>query len=292
MKICLLIINYNGIKYLPYYLENISKFCQQNEIKLIVTDDQSHDESIEFLQKSNFEYTVNDGGKHGYAANINHGIRYALGLDNFDYFIISNNDIEISEHLFGTLKKALLAVNNKKQKHGLLGFDEIYQDRHSYFKAFDYSMYDTESIKEVDHIPGFFFIISNELIREIGYLDEDYFMYGEDNDYFVRAQKANFKLFNSFLPVMHYSEGSSTNNKLTSWYVYRNSFLFAQKNLGLLQTGKLLLSFLNIIYNPFCNNNHPSSIRIKRNGFLYNNYLLLKSIAWNLKYFVTNKLNK
>lgn len=289
MKICLLIINYNGFRFLTCYLEEIAKFCQQSEIKLIITDDGSKDDSIKFLDHLKYEYTINTGDKHGFAANVNHGIKYALGLDEFDYFIISNNDIEISEHLYVPLKRVLLSASQKNQKLGLIGFDEINKDNYSYFHEFDYSAYDIASIKEVNHIPGFFFILSKELIKEIGYFDEEYFMYGEDNDYFARTKKANFKIYNSFLPLMHYSEGSSTNDKLTSWYIYRNAFLFAQKNLGLLQTGKLLLSFLNIIYNPFYNNSSPSSIRIKRNGFIYNNYLLMKSIAWNCNYFIKKK---
>ena len=292
MKICLLIINYNGINYLPFYMENISKFCRQNDIKLIITDDSSKDGSIQFLQSSNYEYTINTGGKHGFAANINHGIRYALSSDKFDYFIISNNDIEISEHLFLPLKKTLLAASRKNKNLGLIGFDEINKDRYTYFKNFDFSKYDSATIKEVNHIPGFFFILSIELIKEIGYFNEEYFMYGEDNDYWTRTKKANFKIYNSFLPVMHYSEGSSTNNKLTSWYVYRNSFLFAQKNLDFIQTCRLILSFVNIIYNPFYQNSSPSSLRIKRNGFLYNNYLLIRSLIWNLKYFFTHRINK
>lgn len=292
MKICLLIINYNGMKYLPDYLGDISTFCKQNGIKLIITDDQSKDESIEFIQKSGIEFTINKRVNHGFAANINHGIRYALESDDFDYFIISNNDIEISEEVFFPLKRVLEVVSQENQKLGLIGFDEINKDRFSYFKEFDYSSYDNSNLQEVEHIPGFFFIISKELIKEIGYFDEEYFMYGEDDDYFWRARKAGFKIYNSFLPIMHYSEGSSTNDKLTSWYIYRNGFLFAQKHLGLLKTGKLFLSFIKIIYNPFYKSNYVNSQRIKRNGFLYNNYLLFKSLIWNLNYFYNNKFRK
>lgn len=280
------------MKYLPDYLGDISAFCKQNGIKLIITDDQSKDESIEFIQKSGTEYTTNKGVNHGFAANINHGIRYAIESDDFDHFIISNNDIEISEEVFFPLKSVLQFVSQEKQKVGLIGFDEINKDRLSYFEEFDYSSYDNSNLQEVDHIPGFFFIISKELIKEIGYFDEEYFMYGEDDDYFSRAKKAGFKIFNSFLPIMHYSEGSSINDKLTSWYIYRNAFLFAQKNLGLKKTGLLFWTFLKIIYNPFYKGYNPNGLRIKRNGFLYNNFLFVKSILWNIKYYYINKFRK
>ena len=114
-------------------------------------------------------------------------------------------------------------------------------------------------------------------------------MYGEDNDYFFRAIKEKFIILNTNIPIMHYSEGSSSNQKMTSWFVYRNSFLFAQKNLNIIQIIKLFFIFIVIIYNPFYKTSSESAVRIKRNGFLYNNYLLLKSLHWNFNYYLKYK---
>ena len=288
MKICLLIINYNGYAYLKKYLFEISQQCLKNDITLVVTDDQSKDESIILLQENNIKYTINNSNKHGFASNVNNGIKFANNFDNYDYFIISNNDISIREGMFDKMKDVLFHLSHLDNNIGLIGFDEIEVKNYNYFDTFDFRNYNYDRIKKSNKIPGFFFLISNKLINTIGYFDEDYFMYGEENDSFIRTLKARFSIYNSFLPVMHYSEGSSTNLKLTSWYVYRNAFLFAQKNLSTLGIIKMFVSFIYIIYNPFYSNTSPSSLRIRRNGFIYNNYLLMKSIIWNINFYFKN----
>lgn len=287
-KICLLIINYNGFKFLPTYLNSLFLSCNDNSIPLIVTDDNSTDNSISYLSENNYDYTINTGDKKGFAANVNNGIRYARSKDSFDYYIISNNDVKIDKSLFSALFEAIAVISERCKLHGLIGFDEILPRREDYFNTFNYNIYDPGLIKEVCEIPGFFFIIKRELVDAIGYMDEEYFMYGEDNDYFKRTYKGGFKIYNTGLPVMHYSEGSSTNSKLTSWYVYRNAFLCAQKNSSLFEIVKLIIAFGIKIYNPFYNDSHPSNRRIKRNGFFYNNYLLIKSLVWNLQYYLKN----
>jgi len=292
MTICLLIINYNGLRFLKEYLCEITELCKKNQITIIVSDDNSSDESIDYLSKNNINYTINISDKHGFAANVNNGIKYANTFSNFDYFIIANNDIAIRDGLFERMKDALQFLRCKDNKIGIVGFDEIEKNRYEYFESFDFNQYTNNRIAIKSEVPGFFFILSRELISTIGYMDEEYFMYGEDNDYFARTLKANYSIYNTFLPVMHYSESSSINDKITSWHVYRNTFLFAQKNLNLIKTCRLFFAFINIIYNPFYRNNSPSSLRIRRNGFISNNYMLIKSIIWNLNYFLNSKPNK
>lgn len=291
MKICFLIINYNGLKFLEKYLEGISLFCNKNNIYLLITDDKSTDLSIEYLKFNKYNYTINHRKTSGFASNVNNGIEYANHYDVFDYYIIANNDIELREDFYSIFIDTINHIRSNINNVGLIGFDEINLNKIDYFHSFSNSSYLFEKIQIVKNIPGFFFIITKELFDSIGYLDEEYFMYGEDNDYFERTKKAKYKIINTYLPVMHYSEGSSVNDKKTSWYSYRNSILFAQKNLGFIGVLKTTLSLINQIYNPFLTFTDPSSIRIKRCGFFYNNLLLFKSLIWNLKYYINKKFN-
>ena len=292
MKIVFLIINYNGLEYLKNYLEDISNHCIKNDIKLIVTDDNSTDQSIVLLKSFNIEYTINNSKNHGFAANVNNGIKYANIIDFYDYYIISNNDIKIHDSFFSNLNKILFHIKNINKDIGLIGFDEVLIERKKYFYDFNYDQFEYNLINEVTTIPGFFFIITRPLVEKIGLMDEEYYMYGEDNDYFTRTTNANYMIINTNLPILHFSEGSSNNKKLTSWYVYRNSLLFAQKNLGILMIIKITLSLINQIYNPFFRTSTPSNNRVIRNGFFINNYLLIKSIIWNINYYIKkNKKN-
>lgn len=293
MRICLIITNYNGIKFLATYLERISAVCQANEVTLVIADDHSKDESISYLTRGNYHFVINKSEVHGFAANANNGIKYARKeFGDFDHYIISNNDVVVGLGLFKALRKAISHIQSQSDKVGLIAFDEVWVEREQYFHDFDYENYDPAVTIKVKDIPGFFFIITAELIAAIGYMDEEYFIYGEDNDYYERTKKAGFSMYNTMLPVMHYSESSSTDSKLASWRTYRNAFLFAQKNLSFWQTLRMLGSFINQIYNPFFKNTHPSHERVRRHGFFYNNYLLVKSILWNTRYWLQKKSTK
>ncbi len=290
MNICLIIVNYNGINFLPKYLDKIIFECNLYKIKLIVTDDKSTDDSLSYLQNKNILVTINNSNRHGFAANLNNGILFSKSIGDFDYYIISNNDIEFGSNFFQYLIKTISFLKLNYKNIGIIGFHEINKDKEHLFKNFNYDLYDFKNISSCSEIPGFFFLITKDLINTIGLFNEDYFMYGEDNDYFYRTRSAGFDIINTNIPIMHYSEGSSNNNKLTSWYVYRNIFLFAQNNLNIIETLKLFCAVLNIIYNPFYKVTSPSADRIKRNGFFYNNFLLLKSLIWNFKYLIKNNI--
>jgi GT2 family glycosyltransferase len=290
MKICLIIINYNGINFLKRFLREISNSCEKNQIDLIITDDQSSDESIKFLEKNNYIYTVNNSINRGFASNVNNGLKYAEMRSRYDYYLIANNDIEIGNGFFElALPKALVNLSGIDSQPKLIGFDEILEDRSQYFKNYKFETYDGTVSSPLSAIPGFFFLIERKLITEIGYLDEEYYMYGEDNDYFIRVLQGGFKIYNTLIPVRHYSEGSSTNDKKTSWYVYRNAFLFSQKNKDFFGIVRMFMVFVWKIYNPFYKSKGTSDTRIIRSGFMYNNYLLIKSIVWNIQYYLNKR---
>jgi len=287
MNICLIVINYNGLEFLKKYLLNLDKGCIDNGIDLYVTDDRSKDNSVNFLVENNIKYFISERGNKGFASNVNNGILCSKDIKPYDYFLIANNDIETDKFFFENLSNL---VNRLvfEQNIGIVGFKEVIVNSNNI------PVYSTKVIdlnfRDVTSIPGFFFLISNTLIDKIGLFDEEYFMYGEDNDYFFRTIKSGFRIINTDIPVLHFSEGSSVNSKLTSWYIYRNFLLFTLKNKDFIEFIKAILKLVYYIFIPFTKNTSPSVLRIRRNGFLYNNYLLIKSILWNIKYFLKNKI--
>ena len=52
-----------------------------------------------------------------------------------------------------------------------------------------------DQITKVGGIIGAFMLIRKELIEEIGYLDESFFIYCEDTDYCYRAIKAGWDVY-------------------------------------------------------------------------------------------------
>lgn len=281
MRVCLIIINYNGLFFLNKYIPSLKQSCDNVGFDLFVTDDCSKDTSIDYLKLQNIEYSSNLNKTHGFASNVNNGLKFAQFKNNYDFYLISNNDVDFKSIDFNLVKSNLTKVKLDFKQIGLIGFKEINRDIKKTLKQ-------TNSILAVNEIPGFFFAISNELVNDIGYLDEEYYMYGEDNDYIFRTLKAGYKIVQIDQYIIHQSEGSTSNKYKTSWLVYRNAGMFAVKNLNIEESIRYFLSFLNIILNPFYKSNHPSYKRVKRSGILINLLFLIGSVFWNLSRILSN----
>lgn len=277
MKICLLYINYNGSKVLEKNLLQIIQGCSGTKIDIFVADDNSSDNSWEIIKRFKVYKTKNKSKNRGFASNVNNGLKFSREVSDYDFFIVSNSDLNFELIDFHHINKIISKSVVTFPKMGILGFSEV-----NNLNLFENSKIEN-NVNEVSDLSGCFFVISMGLLNKIGYLDEEYFMYGEDNDYFFKCKNNNFLILQSSYNILHFSEGSSENNLKTSWLVYRNAGLFAIKNLNLLSSFRYFFSFIRIIYNPFLQSKNPSVIRVKRSGFFINNIFLLASIIWNLK---------
>lgn len=275
---CLIVLNYNGIKYLKSNVLQIFNLCKSYKIDFFIGDDNSTDGSINFMNKNSMNYFINSNKNSGYAANLNNVLKNILD-SGYREFIVANSDIELTNDFFKNYGKTLESLNGNK-KWGLLGFTEV----NKLFKKQIFTDSNNIKLLEVKNIKGFLYVINKKLIDKIGYFDESYFMYGEDNDYFFRTIRAGFEIYESPIKVFHYSEGSNSNLTKNSWLAYRNSILFARKNLSVFGIIKLFISIIHIIYNPYYKRKDPSVIRLRRSGFFKNHKFLFKSIIWNIKY--------
>jgi GT2 family glycosyltransferase len=72
-----------------------------------------------------------------------------------------------------------------------------------------------DSIKEVDVINGCFWAVRRKAIEDVGFLDEDFFMYGEDMDWCKRFSNAGWKIV--YLPLaeaLHFGGASSSRSPI------------------------------------------------------------------------------
>jgi GT2 family glycosyltransferase len=85
-----------------------------------------------------------------------------------------------------------------------------------------------EFADDTGFVTGCAIMISSEVIEKIGYFDERYFLYWEDNDYCQRAREAGFWLW--YQPkglVWHMDSGSSkVGGELHDYFLTRNRMLF------------------------------------------------------------------
>lgn len=85
----------------------------------------------------------------------------------------------------------------------------------SYHRKFK-SFYDGE--KEVGWVSGSVMIIRDLVLKKIGLLDENIFMYGEDTEYCIRARRAGFKVgWTDKAKIIHLGGGSTLDPSFKQW---------------------------------------------------------------------------
>ncbi len=189
----------------------------------------------------------------GFAEGNNIGIRYAL-KSKADYVLLLNNDTLIEKNflkelvlqaesdpkigMIGPKIYFLDSLNKKKKKIWFAGgkltrslFNQIIMTGYG---EFDYGQYN--KIQKVDYITGCCLLVKKQVIERIGLLDKKYFLYYEDVDWSLRAQKAGFKcIYDPQAKIWH--KGSATSREGSFDYIYyhiRNALLCRWKNGSLL----------------------------------------------------------
>ena len=258
MDLSIIIVNYrtydltkNAIKSV---LETVKSFYE-----IIVVDNDSQDGSYEKL-KSRFDNgiatekikLIANKSNQGFAAANNIAIKKSKG----EFILLLNSDTIVKENSIdksldyikchgdvgaigckillpnGDLDKAAKRAfpNPKNSFYKLFGFSKINKDS----EANNYNLDDLDDngVYEVDSLVGAFMLLRKKTIEEIGFLDEDYFMYGEDIDFCYRIKKANWKvIYFGKAEIIHYKGSSSKKKKSNLIYeFYRSMYLFYNKH--------------------------------------------------------------
>lgn len=254
MDLSVIIVNYNTCELTIQALDSVFQNTRGLEFEVFVVDNASVDESIETIRMCYPQVTIiaNDANL-GFAAANNKAIALASG----QYILLLNSDTIVQEDC---LSRCVMYLNRHPET-GALGCRILLADGqldHAckrgfptpqaslfYFlklhKLFPYSRYfgqytldyiSEDSISEVDAITGAFMMVRKETIEEIGLLDEDFFMYGEDLDWCYRIKAAGWKII--YFPearIIHLKGGSGGRKSRKSIFEFHQSMrLFYDKH--------------------------------------------------------------
>ena len=206
--VAVIVANYNGRTYkyrsaplLETCLKHLLKTAYGN-YKVIVTDDCSKDDSMDYV-KSNFkEVYVTKMKRNGkFARNNNNGIRYALRRFSPDYIFLLSNDVIVkdrdwlrklvnvaeSDDKIGLVGPKLVYPNGRIQNAGM-PFGQLLHGRGQ--TDFDREQY--SKIEKVQAVVAVAMLIKRQVINRIGLLDENFIGSFEDMDYNLRAAEAGF----------------------------------------------------------------------------------------------------
>ncbi len=262
--ISIVIVNYNVSAFLQQCLYSVQKSSVQDiDVEVFVVDNNSIDNSVE-LVKENFpdvKLIANTDNK-GFAYACNQAIRQSTGK----YVLLLNPDTIIRED---SLKLCKQFMDNNKDV-GALGVKMINgkgkflpeskrslpNAKSSFYKIFGLSALfpkskkfgqyqlkylDKDEIHSIEVLSGAYMFIRKSVLDEIGLLDENFFMYGEDIDLSYRIIKAGYK--NIYFPkttIIHYKGKSTKKASIKYVKVFYNAMLiFANKH----YTGKKQLIF-------------------------------------------------
>lgn len=252
-KVFIIIVNYNGYKDTIECLQSLQKITYKN-YEVVVVDNASPNKSVAELKKNLFGAKLIENKENlGFAGGNNTGIKYALE-NKADYVLLLNNDTIVEPDFLSIL----IEEGEKNSKAGILGSLICYYDEPNkiWFAGgkinwlltkgthIDYNRVipaeagiQAHSSKKTDYITGCCLLIKKNVIDKIGMMDDDYFLYYEDTDWNLRAQKAGFESIIVPKSKIYHKISQSTKAESASYIYYhtRNGLMLVKKNGSLLQ---------------------------------------------------------
>lgn len=117
-KVSIIIPVYNALLYTLNCLYSLAKDCENHEVEIIVINDNSTDNTKEYLETISSLKVINNVKNLGFLKNINKGINAANG----DYILLLNNDVIVLPNLLDEL----FSIFKNKKNVGAVGAKAIH----------------------------------------------------------------------------------------------------------------------------------------------------------------------
>ncbi len=263
MKNGIVIVNYNDYKTTKRLIDNIKDYKIFD--KIVIVDNKSSDNSLKELKKlENKRIVVIDSGKNkGYSYALNVGCKYLIDKYKECKIIVSNSDIIIQSEndikdLFELVKgknvivgPTIIEGNNLNRgwivpkpmddvAMNILGLYKKYQKRHLMYQ----DSYYNKDISKVGTVSGCFFAISSKHLEEMGYFDENVFLYYEENIMGVKTKDLgkNIIVANN-IDVIHDHAVSIDKSlkRIKKYDILKNSQYYFEKTYNHASKGELFL---------------------------------------------------
>lgn len=204
----MVIVNYNDYETTKRLLDNVKDYKVLKEI--VVVDNKSTDNSLEELRKlKNKKITIIDSGKNkGYSYALNVGCKYLIDKYKSLNIVISNSDIIIESELdikdlnsYISTKNVIVGPTIIQGNDLNRGFkipspwqdikqNIVFFGKRVLAKELSYpDNYYHKDISKVDTVSGCFFMISSKHLEDMGYFDENVFLYYEENIMGIKTKK-------------------------------------------------------------------------------------------------------
>lgn len=249
MKLAVVLVNYNGKQYNEACIESLLRQQGGYEIKIIVADNGSKDDSMQMIQERFGEDSrietifLKDNYGFSYANNV--GIRRAEEWD-ADYVLLLNNDTEVQENLLTELIACA-----ERHPHSMIAPKIYYSERrdvlwsaggevspfvhkvrHTGLDQKDTGQFDKE--RRVGFATGCCLLLPRTVINKAGLLDERFFLYYEDTEYCFRLREMGIDIWYCPRARLYHKVGASSkgaDSPLCAYYIARNWLLCSRLHL-------------------------------------------------------------
>lgn len=265
-KIGIITITYNSANVIEPFMECVLNQTHNNFI-LYIIDNVSVDNTLEILQKYKDERIVliKNTENVGVAAGNNQGIKKAME-DDCSELLILNNDVEFSNTLLQNLSQQLVELKCSLVAPKMLYYPETNliwwagtsfkkinccMTNHIGIQQEDIGQFN--QIKQMDYAPTCCVLLKKEVVDDIGLMDEKYFAYYDDTDFFYRIYKQGKhilfyypleKLYHKVGGLSNMKKGDAKKFKFNDFYIH----LITRNHVYYLRKQKTFWSFINIIY--------------------------------------------
>lgn len=265
-KIGVVTITYNSENVLPDFFKSINAQTHR-DFTLYIIDNLSSDNTLNIVENNqhyNFKIIKNNENV-GVAAGNNQGIRLAIE-DGCQYILLLNNDVEFENTLFEKLIHHLELLNAsliapKMMYHpetNIIWWAGTFLQKKDGFLNYHRGIHEEDngqynSIETVNYAPTACVLMKKEVIDDIGLMDEKYFAYFDDTDFFYRIYRHNKHKLIYFPHVQFYHkvgslskmrDGTPTKFKFSNFHIYHN----IRNHIYYLKKQKLFFSYLLILF--------------------------------------------
>lgn len=215
MNVSIIIVNWNAREPLHNCLKSICTHEREVDYEIIVVDNASTDGSVEMVKKAWPSVALVQNSKNlGFAQANNIGIHQSTG----QYVCLINPDVVV---LQGCIRN-LIEFMDRNPRVGMTGprilnpdltlqpscrhFPSIWNNlcqalalnhllpKSRFFSGSFMNYWAHDTLQKVDTIGGMFWMVRRQAINEAGFLDEDFFLYGEDIDWCRRFHAAGWDI--------------------------------------------------------------------------------------------------
>jgi GT2 family glycosyltransferase len=248
MDLSVIIVSFNVREYLRQCLISVLKAAESVECEIFVVDNNSSDGSCDIVKDEFPEVKLIINKENtGFSFANNQAIKKSSG----SFILILNPDTIVAADTFA---KCIVFMNSHPDAGALgvkmingeglylpeskrafpepltaffktSGLSTLFHKSH-FFNRYYLPNIDPDETAQAEAISGAFMFIRNEALLKAGYLDEDFFMYGEDIDLSYRISSCGYT--NYYYPgvcITHYKGMSTPRDKYTDIFHFYNAMI-------------------------------------------------------------------